>query len=102
VRAIEADDAEVDARIKAPAPNWFTAGSNNPDSAGAATLAIAMPTTLASKLSNIPSSMNWLITVQLLKPIALRVPISFVLSRTVYNITNKTIRLVAATATTIS
>jgi hypothetical protein len=48
-------DTEVNPAPKVP---WVTAGSNNPDSAGAATLAIAMPTTPASKLNKTPSSIN--------------------------------------------
>jgi len=98
----DTDDTVPVARAKASLNPTFTAGSNNPDKAGAATTPIATPTTPAIKLSITPSSINWLIIFKLLKPIALSVPISFVLSRTVYSITNKTIRLVAVTAITIS
>jgi hypothetical protein len=98
----EVEDTAPAARLKAPPNPAFTAGSSTPDRAGAATTQMATPTTPAIRLSITPSSMNWLMMFKLLKPIALSVPISFVLSRTVYNITNKTIRLVAATAITIS
>ena len=60
-----------------------TVGMQQRSKLGAARTPMAMPTTPAIALNITPSSMNWLITAELLKPIALSVPISLVLSLTV-------------------
>ena len=65
-------------------PNEFpTAGSRSDDRYGAATVPITTATAPARTLRRMPSIKNWLMTVLLLAPIALSVPISLVLSRTV-------------------
>src|SRR5208283_2623153 len=56
-----------------------TLGRRYDASVGAAILPIAIPTTPAIILKRMPSSINWPITVELLKPIALSVQISLVL-----------------------